>query len=239
MSVTTRFTLYYWPIPFRGCFVSYLFAYRDHPLAMAGADDVAELRARPPGEQPVPFIGPPVLWDREANLYLSQMPAIVPYVARVLELFPKTPADEALAMKVLMDCNDVLMEICNYNGSKMWTPEAWRSFRGERLPRWMQIFESSLDRGFIGTDAPHYGDIGTFALFGTMTRCLPELAADLKAHAPGVFDLCERIGAQPSLKRFRDAEEAEFGQRYCGGQIEASIRAMLAADGLGAAAERA
>jgi transcriptional regulator with GAF, ATPase, and Fis domain len=27
-----RFQLYYWPIPFRGCFVSYLFAYRDVPL---------------------------------------------------------------------------------------------------------------------------------------------------------------------------------------------------------------
>ena len=27
-----RFQLHYWPIPFRGCFVSYLFAYRDVPL---------------------------------------------------------------------------------------------------------------------------------------------------------------------------------------------------------------
>ena len=27
-----RFQLYYWPLPFRGCFVSYLFAYRDVAL---------------------------------------------------------------------------------------------------------------------------------------------------------------------------------------------------------------
>jgi hypothetical protein len=30
-----RFQLYYWPLPFRGCFVSYLFAYRDVPLLEA------------------------------------------------------------------------------------------------------------------------------------------------------------------------------------------------------------
>ena len=42
MAATTpdpRFQLYYWPIPFRGCFISYLFAYQDVPLRIEASFD--------------------------------------------------------------------------------------------------------------------------------------------------------------------------------------------------------
>jgi len=126
-----RFRLYYWPIPFRGCFVSYLFAYRDAPLLeQDGLEENADLKNRKPSEQdipymgpPLPYMGPPLLRDLESGRALSQMPAIVMYVSRQLDLVPQDPFDAALCMKVLMDCNDVLMEICRYNGSSMWTRE--------------------------------------------------------------------------------------------------------------------
>ena len=81
---------------------------------------------------------------------MSQMPAIALYVSRELDLLPDDPFEVAMAMKVLMDCNDVLMEICRYNGSSMWTREEWTLFRSERLPRWLAVFEESLRRDFIG-----------------------------------------------------------------------------------------
>lgn len=116
-----RFKLHYWPIPFRGCFVSYLFAYRQVPLLEeTGFDEIRELMSRHPSEQDVPFMGPPVLHDLESGRALSQMPAIVLYVSRVLDFMPEDPFDVAMGMKVIMDCNDVLMEICRYNGSMMW-----------------------------------------------------------------------------------------------------------------------
>jgi|SRR6056297_266415 len=119
-----RFRLYYWPIPFRGCFVSYLFAYRDAPLLeQDGLEENADLKNRKPSEQDIPYMGPPLLRDLESGRALSQMPAIVMYVSRQLDLVPQDPFDAALCMKVLMDCNDVLMEICRYNGSSMWTRE--------------------------------------------------------------------------------------------------------------------
>ena len=136
-------------------------------------------------------------------------------------------------MKILMDCNDVLMEVCRYNGSSMWTREEWTSFRSERLPRWMQIFEESLQRGFIGKDPVSFADIGVFALFGNMTRCLPELDPDLLEHAPGIHALCQRVGFQPSLARYVAGDEEKYGKLYCGGQIEKSIREMLDTDAAG------
>ena len=226
-----RFQLYYWPLPFRGCFVSYLFAYRDVPLLeQADMEANMTLKNRHPGEQDVPFMGPPVLIDLESGRALSQMPAIVLYVTRELDLMPDDPFDVSMCRKVLMDCNDVLMEICRYNGSIMWEREKWVEFRSQRLPRWLDIFEESLQRGFLGKDAVTFADIGVFALFGNMIRCLPELEPDISNRAPGIHALCRRIGSKPSLARFVTDEEQTYGKLYCGGQIERSIREMLEMD---------
>ena len=226
-----RFQLHYWPIPFRGCFISYLFAYRDLPLLeKSDFEEINNLKNRHPGEQDIPFMGPPVLHDLESGRTLCQMPAIVLYVSPELDLMPGDPFDVAMSMKVLMDCNDVLMEICRYNGSIMWERTEWKQFRSKRFPRWLQIFEESLARGFIGKDPIGFADIGVFALFGNMTRCLPELETDLLAHAPGIHALCQTIGSEPSLAKHVTDEERKYGKLYCGGQIEESIRKMLQMD---------
>ena len=231
MSSSARFQLYYWPIPFRGCFVSHLFAFQDVPLLEeSDPGEIQKLMGLNPGEQPVPSMGPPILRDLESGRTLSQMPAIVLYVAGELGLLPDDPHDVALGMKVLMDCNDVLMEICRYNGSSMWVAEDWTLFRCERFPHWLEIFEESLKRGFIGNEPVTFADICVFALFGNMMRCLPELEQDILAHAPGVHTLCHEIGAKPSLAAYVTGEEQQYGKLYCGGHIEASIRDMLARD---------
>ena len=84
--------------------------------------------------------------------------------------------------------------------------------------------------GLLGKDRVSFADIGVFALFGNMTRCLPELDADVLNRAPGIYALCESIGSSPSLARFVAEEEQKYGKLYCGGQIEESIRKMLAMD---------
>ena len=226
-----RFKLYYWPLPFRGCFVSYLFAYRDVPLLEeTHFEEIAAMKGEHPGKQALPFMGPPVLEDLDSGRSLSQMPAIVLYASRELGLLPNDPFDVAMSMKVLMDCNDVLMEICRYNGSTMWERDEWTEFRSTRLPRWLAIFEESLDRGHIGKEPATFADIGVYALFGNMTRCLPELEPDLLKGAPRIHALCQKIGAEPSLARFVANQEQNYDKLYCGGQIELSIRKMLALD---------
>ncbi|MEL7449477.1 MAG: glutathione S-transferase family protein [Pseudomonadota bacterium] len=226
-----RFQLYYWPIPFRGCFVSYLFAYQDVPLRIeASFDAINALKDRDPREQDIPFMGPPVLRNLATGQVLSQMPAIVLCVARELKLTPDDPFEEALCMKVQMDCNDVLMEICRYNGDSMWEREDWVHFRSTRLPRWLALFEASLERGDVGGERVSFADIGVYALYGNMMRCLPELEADIRKHAPGIHALCREIGSRPSLAAFVAAQERDYGKTYCGGYIEKSIRRMLSLD---------
>ncbi len=226
-----RFQLYYWPIPFRGCFVSYLFAYRNEPLLVEdGLEENQNLVSVDPGEQPIPFMGPPVLREIESGRTLSQMPAIVLYVAHELDLLHENPFDVATGVKILMDCNDLLMEICRYNGSYMWTREDWTAFRSQRFPRWLQIFEESLTRELIGKDPVTFADLGVFALFGNMIRCLPQLENDVLENAPGIHALCRKIGSTPSLARYVAQEERDYGRLYCGGQIEDSIRRMLELD---------
>ncbi|MEM1188542.1 MAG: glutathione S-transferase family protein [Pseudomonadota bacterium] len=226
-----RYELLYWPLPFRGCFISYLFAYRNVPLIEVS--DFAEVRRRQklvPGEQAVPFMGPPTLYDRETGLNLSQMPAIVLYAAPELDLMPESNADVAMGLKTLMDCNDILMEICRYNGSSMWTREEWTEFRSRRFPRWLQVLEASLQRGFFGRETVSFADIGVYALLGNMTRCIPELAGDVANCAPNTQALCLKIGSEPSLAGYVAAQQASYGRTYCGGQIEDSIREMVSRD---------
>ena len=226
-----RYQLFYWPLPFRGAFVSYLFAYRGVPLLEErDLEKNNDLRSADPGTQAIPHMGPPVLVDLETGRSLSQMPAIVLYASRELDLAPADPFDLAMSMKVLMDCNDVLMEICRYNGSMMWDRDEWTAFRSERFPRWLRIFEESLTRNAIGGERPGFADVGVYALFGNMIRCLPDLEGDIEASAPGVLALCQDIGGQPSLAEYVAGEEERYGQIYCGGQIEASIRRMLDMD---------
>ena len=166
-----RFKLYYWPLPFRASFISYLFAYRDVPLLEErNFEVIRKLWSQHPGEQSVPFMGPPVLVDMESDRSLSQMPAIVLYVSHELDLLPEDTFDLAMSMKILMDCNDLLMEVCRYNGSTMWTHEEWVEFRTQRFPRWLDIFEQSLKRGYLSQDAVCFAEISVFALFGPMTN---------------------------------------------------------------------
>ncbi len=226
-----RYQLLYWPLPFRGCFVSYLFAFRNVPLLQVDEyDTVAAVKNQEPGDQDVPFMGPPVLRDFESGRSLSQMPAIVLGVSGELGLRPDDPFDLAMSMKILMDCNDVLMEICRYNGASIWARDEWTAFRSERLPRWLDIFEESLNRGYLGGDPATFADIAVYALFGNMTRCLPELEPDVANRAPGIHALCRTIGSERSLAAFVHDEERRYGKVYCGGQIEKSIRKMLELD---------
>ncbi|MCG8669314.1 MAG: glutathione S-transferase family protein [Pseudomonadales bacterium] len=226
-----KFKLYYWALPFRGCFVSYLFAYQAVPLLMETSyEEINKLRQLDPEDQEIPFIGPPILSDLEANITISQMPAIVVYASQKLGLCPSDPVELSMRLKVIMDCNDLLMEICRYNGSMMWKRENWLEFRNNRLPKWMKLFEESLNRKLVGSVQVDFADIGIYALFGNMIRCLPELEMDLLINAPGIHAHCRRIGSKPSLANFVANEELEYGNLYCGGQIEQSIREMLALD---------
>lgn len=225
------YNLYYWDVPFRGIFPQLL-------LEEVGANyewhDASEIYPKKSLKIHNPGMAPPYLYDKKSDRYLSQMPAILMHLAREYDYLPKRTEGLDLTLKTICDCHDVLLEITNSYGAKMWKEEDWKEFRNERLPKWMKIFEEiglshglKKENGYLLGSTISVADIAITALFGTMIHSFPELKKDLDKHAPHISNLCERVEARPALKEFLDKQRAQFGQVYCGGEIEKSLRKML------------
>lgn len=233
-----NYKLYYWPVPFRGNFIRLLLEEADEQYDEATHEEIIELYAKSPEAQPFPAMAPPFLHDVRSDIFLSQMPVIVMYLSEKLNFLPKDSFKSAICLKLLLDSNDLLAEITNLNGTIMWEHKSWKQFREKRLKRWFEIFEqtgqqfglNSKSGYMLGGDQISVADIATCALWGTMIRCLPELSVDCRKHAPNVFALCQRIENRPKIQTFVEDQLQSYGNLYCAGQIEKSIRSMLARD---------
>ncbi len=230
----TDYTLYYWPIPFRGQFVRAVLAQVQASWDEAEMETLQAHWKAEPKEQPVPFMGVPLLTDHGAGVSLSQMPAILTYLGRKHGLTPEDPVLEALTAKVVADASDVLYEMTRHHGALMWTSQAWAEYL-PRLTRWMTIFEETGRRhglqpaaGYLlGTDSLGIADLTSAVLWGTMTTRLPSLRPLLDASAPALAGLVDRICALPEQAELRERTDAAFGDVWCEGEIEASLRAVV------------
>jgi glutathione S-transferase len=227
------FTLYYWPIPFRGQFIRSALAHIGTSWAEADVENLVQLKNSEPSEQTVPFMGPPVLVDHSTNQSLAQTQAILAYLGGKYGLIPRDLVKTALTHKVIADANDVLYEMTLHNGAQMWTQSSWDAFR-PRLERWMAIFEAlgaqhglSAEKGYIlGTELPGIADLVTYSLWGIMTAQLPSLRPILDRSAPSIAGLSDRIGNLAGQEELWRRSKQEYGDAWCGGQIEASLRAV-------------
>lgn len=233
-----NYKLYYWPVPFRGNFIRLLLEEADESYEEATYEEIIGLYSMSVDEQPFPAMAPPFLHDLECDIFLSQMPVIVMYLAEKLNFLPKDSFQSAICLKLLLDSNDVLADVTNLNGMVMWEYSSWKKFRGNRLKRWFEIFEQTGQRFGLGSKTDYMlggeqisvADIATYALWGTMTRCLPELSEDCRKYSPNIFELCQRIENRPKIQSFTEEQSRNYGNLYCGGQIEQSIREMLEKD---------
>lgn len=225
------FDLYYWPVPFRGQFIRGVIAYAgcswdEH--SFAEIEQVMDLDA---GEQPVAFMGPPVLIDRRQNFAISQMPAIAMYLGERLDLLPPTIEGRALTAKIVNDANDVIDELTLDGGREMWTPEKWNEFV-PRLQKWLRIFQDTgkrngltSDNGFmLGTENPGVADIVTSILWSTMADRFAKIEAIIAETSPTIWSLSKRMQKTPPLAALNTKSFNDYGTSYCGGEIEKSLR---------------
>lgn len=228
------YELYYWPIPFRGQFVRAVLAYAGRSWTEGGRAAIASLMDGPVTQMPVPFMGPPMLIDKSADFAIAQMPAIILYLGETLGLMPATPALRAMTMKIVNDANDVIDDITLDGGREMWTKKSWHDFV-PRLKKWMSLWEETGRRhglkagaGFLlGGTAPGIADIVTAILWSTMAERFEKIAAILEEAAPMTAALTRRVAALPPLARLAVQARQDYGDSYCGGQIEASLRKVL------------
>ena len=226
------YTLYYWPVPFRGQFIRAILAHAGR--SWDERDDVGEVTAADPAKQPIPFMGPPVLVDNRTAFVLSEMPAIAFYLGETLGLLPTEIEGKAMTIKVVADANDVIDDMTNDGGREMWAAESWKAYQ-PRLKRWMTIFETvghahglKRDSGFIlGTPDAGVADIVTATLWGTMRDRFPAIGDILRDTAPLVSGLTDRMMATKPLKDLLAKSTETYGDVWCGGQIEKSLRKVI------------
>jgi glutathione S-transferase len=230
------YDLYYWSVPFRGQFVRAVLAFAGRNWTERGDVAISELMDGPVKQMPVPFMGPPLLIDKKAEFAVAQTPAIIFYLGETLGLMPPTPALRAMTMKIVNDANDVIDEITLDGGREMWTVKGWRDFV-PRLKKWMSFWEETgrrhgltADVGFLlGGETPGIADVVTATLWSTMGDRFPRIQAMLEGAAPMTAALTRRVADLPALAKLAAKARQDYGDAYCGGQIEASLRKVLAA----------
>jgi glutathione S-transferase len=230
------YDLYYWSVPFRGQFVRAVLAYAGKSWTEGGDAAISELIGGTVKDMPVPFMGPPLLIDRKADCAIAQMPAIIFYLGETLGLMPGSAVLRAMTMKIVNDANDVIDEITLDGGREMWTEKSWQAFV-PRLKTWMSFWEETGRRhglkaksGFLlGGEAPGIADIVTATLWSTMADRFGKIEAILEEAAPMTAALSRRVSELPSLAKLSASAKENYGDAYCGGQIEASLRKVLGA----------
>src|SRR5579863_4715844 len=194
------YDLYYWSVPFRGQFVRAVLAYAGKTWTEGGDAAITKLMSGPVKDMPVPFMGPPMLIDKKADVAIAQMPAVVLYLGETLGFMPAAPALRALTVKIVNDANDVIDEITLDGGREMWTQKRWQDFV-PRLKKWMSIWEETgrrhglkADCGLLlGGEAPGVADVVTATLWSTMTDRFRKIAAVLEEAAPMTAALTRRV----------------------------------------------
>jgi glutathione S-transferase len=225
------YKLYYWSVPFRGQFVRAVLAFAGKTWTECGDDAISKLMEGPVKKMPVPFMGPPLLVDKKADFAIAQMPAIVLYLGETLNLLPAAPTLRALTIKIVNDANDVIDELTLDGGREMWTRKKWEEFV-PRLKKWMSLWEEigrhhglKPDSGFLlGGEVPGIADVVTATLWSTMADRFPEIGTILEETAPMTAELTRRVAGLPGLVKLAARACRDYGDAYCGGQIEASLR---------------
>ncbi|WP_426043771.1 hypothetical protein [Caulobacter sp. DWR3-1-2] len=109
----------------------------------------------------------------------------------------------------------------------------WRTI--PRLQKWMSFWEETgrrhdlkPDSGFLlGEKAPGVADVVTAVLWSTVTDRFSKIQAILEDTAPRTAALTRRVADPPPLVKLAAEARKDYGDTYCGGQIEASLRKVL------------
>ncbi len=228
------YQLHYWQMPFRGQFIRAILAWAEQRWDEFDDGAVAKTMEANVHEQAIPFKGPPMLVDKRSGFALAQMPAIAYWLGETHSLLPAGLDGKAWSIKVVNDCNDVIDELSLDGGKQMWSPQRWQAFQ-PRLKRWMAIFEETGRRHgltasgghLLGGSAPGVADIVTATLWGVLAERFPAIGELLDKEAPAVAGLTRRLMADARLANLAVVSREQFGDSYCGGEIEKSMRRVV------------
>jgi glutathione S-transferase len=211
------YDLWYWAeIPGRGEFVRLALEagaipYRDRARE-GGSSALVEDMARRAGQLP---FAPPYLVA--GDLCIAQTANILLFLGD-RHLGPKDESGRHFAQTLQLTIADMVAEAHNvhhpvasalyYRDQKSEAERAARSFRDERMPRFLSYFERVLDGGgpwLLGA-AWTYPDLSLFQLLEGLAYAFPRRMATLAADIPRVGAVRERVRALPELADYLHSE---------------------------------
>ena len=81
----------------------------------------------------------------------------------------------------------------------------------------------------LGGNAPGIADVVTATLWSTMTDRFPKIGATTGEDRADARRPVRRVAALPPLAKLAAKAKADYGEAWCGGQIEKSLRKVLKA----------
>jgi glutathione S-transferase len=210
-----RYELYYWTgIQGRGEFVRLA-------LEDAGADyiDVARKRGdsvilpflRGKQEGALPF-APPFL--KAGRLVIAQTAVILGFLGPRLGLVPGGQSAEIYAQQLQATITDFVAEIHDthhpvatslyYEQQRPAARKRAQAFREERLPKFLDYFESVIERG-NGRQAlsrHSYVDLSLFQLVSGLDYAFPHAMKRLQKRIPHLRALAERVAERPNIAAY-------------------------------------
>ena len=214
-----RYELYYWPsIQGRGEFVRLALedAGADYVDVARGRGGVAKMMRLMDGPRlPRPPWAPPFL--RAGKVVVGQTALILQYLGPRLALVPKDEASRVWAHQLQLTMADFATEGHNvhhpvavalyYEQQKREARRAAPFFAGERIPKYLDHFETVLDRnprgpGYLVGGRTSYADLSMFQVMEWLHYAFPRGMKRLAPRYPLLAALRGRVAARPRLAAY-------------------------------------
>ena len=164
------------------------------------------------GAFPRPF-APPIL--RVGELTIAQAPLICDFLGRRFSLVPESEDSRRVALQHQLTIADAVSEVHDthhplggglyYEDQKAEAKKRAATFRGERLPQWLQYFERLLaERGgdWLLGHAFSYVDLSLFQLLAGLRYAFPNALARVENRTPRLLALHDRVSARPRVAKY-------------------------------------
>jgi glutathione S-transferase len=216
-----KYELYYWPhIQGRGEYVRLA-------LEEGGADyvDVARLPESEGGGRPAvacllqdtsnahPPFAPPLL--KAGKLIVSHTANVLQYLSPRLGLVPKAEATRVYAHGLQLTMTDFVREahdvhhpIANslyYEDQKAESLRRSGHFKGERLTKFLNYFETVLARGggkYMLGKSLSYVDLSMFQVMASLNYAFPHAMASMQTKIPRLNALHDLVAARPRIAKY-------------------------------------
>lgn len=154
--IGSDFTLYYWGVQGRGQFMRYMFEHKGVPYNeindVQQMTEIMYCKGVPKDTSITPMFAPPILKHRD--VYISQTPNVMRYIATKIGLLPKTEQDQFLAQSILLNSKDLFQD-CWDNAKD---EETFVKFLTSRFVLWMTLMSNQLGKNKYFFDQVTYVD---------------------------------------------------------------------------------